>query len=119
MKRSKVVFDEKKPYNCELCGEWVEKYKETNLCCDCGNKVILLKNKDAAVDNLTKFARWCANIGSVMAFVGILVKIWIDSDFINKFITTGLFLFVVANIIYALEAIDEDYNKNKGQVKKW
>lgn len=118
MKRSKVVFDEKKPYKCELCGEWVEKYKETNLCGDCGNEVIKMKNKDK-VDNLTKFASLCVNIGSFMLFTGLFARIWVDSDFVQRYALTGLYLFVTASIIYAIEALAKDCEQNKGQVRKW
>lgn len=110
MKRSKVIFDEKKPYKCELCGEWVEKYKETNLCSECGSKVITLKNKNK-VSRLTKFARWCTNIGSVMLFTGFFGKIWFDSDFVQRYCITGLFLILTAFIIYFLQSIAEEFEK--------
>ena len=99
--------------SCDECGVTITNLSEKNYCVDCYNKISKSKNKSKAVDNLTAFARWCANIGSVMLFVGIFIKIWIDSDFINKFIYTGLFLFITANIIYAVEAIAEDMEKNK------
>jgi len=99
--------------HCDECGVTITNLSEKNYCVGCYNKISKTKNKSKAVDNLTAFARWCANIGSVMLFVGVFIKIWIDSDFINKFIYTGLFLFITANIIYAVEAIAEDIEKNK------
>jgi len=99
--------------HCDECGVTITNLSEKNYCVGCYNKISKTKNKSKAVDNLTAFARWCANIGSVMLFVGVFIKIWIDSDFINKFIYTGLFLFITANIIYAVEAIAEDFEKNK------
>jgi len=95
-----------KVIHCDKCGQTITNLSEKNYCVNCYNKVnkskIVIK-----VDKLTNFAGLCVNLGCIMIFVGIFWMIWSDSDFIHKFVMTGIFLVGTAIFIYFIQSLAE------------
>jgi hypothetical protein len=46
-----------------------------------------------------------------MLFTGFFGKIWFDSDFVQRYCITGLFLILTAFTIYFLQSIAEEFEK--------